>query len=162
MAQLSFEKTHDPRLRREAVSFRRPGHENIKAGKDRESFRREFHKLDPLYKIWYMLAADPARPPTRYGKPADPPYHNILWLLVNDRKARHRGEKHALPIERGRATDPPFIISNSHRLHLEMIIAGRKPDEIEPKASVRRGLHNLRGHGPRHLVMSHPGLRIAG
>jgi len=107
-------------------------HENIEAGKDRESFRREFHKLDPLYKIWYEVRADPARPPTRYGKPAQLGDHNILWLLVNDRKARDRDEGKALPIERGRATDPPFIISNSHGLHLEMIIARRKPDEIEP------------------------------
>ena len=107
-------------------------HENIEAGKDRERLRREFHELNPLYKIWYGVRADPARPPTRYCVAAPQGAYNILRLLVNDRKARDRGKKDATTIERGRSTDPPFMLIDPHRLDLEMIIARRKPDEIEP------------------------------
>ena len=149
-------------MRREAIGFLEMRHENIEAGKDRERLRREFHDLDPLYKIWYAASADPARPPTRYGIAGGLREYHIMWLLINDRKARDRDERKALPIERGRCADPPLSISYPYGLHLKMIIAGRKPDEIEPEASVRARRDDLGRHGARHLIMSDPGLRITG
>jgi len=114
------------------------------------------------YKIWYGSRTDPRGPATRYGIVGGLREYHILWLLINDRKARDRNERKAHPIERGRSTDPPFCVTYPHSFNLEMIISGRKPEEIEPQAGIRTGLDNLRRYRARHPIMSNPYLRITG